>query len=132
MVFSPEIAKRMEKATKHDWPKSGSIEGLTEDIISTHDLIRAFANYFHDMINASIQDKGEKCTEKTAVFYFSLDMRWMTPRQAQKLLDIAIERGIVSIDDNGLVVCMFDFLEVYEQGFMLQFNADNTITGKVI
>ena len=56
-------------------------------------------------------------TEKEFVFAASLDLRWFTPKEAQKLLDIALE-GQLLIIDGGKLSPNFDHLAtVTPQGF---------------
>ena len=47
-------------------------------------------------------------TEKELVFSASMDFRWFTPKEAQKLLELGIRRGLLTKTD-GLVKPNFDY-----------------------
>jgi len=47
-------------------------------------------------------------TEKELVFSASMDFRWFTPKEAQKLLELGIKRGLLTKTD-GLVKPNFDY-----------------------
>lgn len=56
--------------------------------------------------------KGKEfLTEKEFVFSASMDMRWFSPKEAQKMLDAGIEGGLLK-KTNGNVLPTFDFHEV--------------------
>jgi hypothetical protein len=42
---------------------------------------------------------GSQMTEKEFVFSASMDLRWFPPKDSQKLLDVALSRGVVTLDD---------------------------------
>lgn len=42
---------------------------------------------------------GSQMTEKEFVFSASMDLRWFPPKDSQKLLDVALARGVVTLDD---------------------------------
>jgi hypothetical protein len=42
---------------------------------------------------------GTQMTEKEFVFSASMDLRWFPPKDSQKLLDVALSRGVVTLDD---------------------------------
>ena len=48
-------------------------------------------------------------TEKDFVFAVSLDFRWLTPKEAQKLLDLGLESELLSMEE-GMVKPAFDHL----------------------
>lgn len=50
-------------------------------------------------------------TEKEFVFSASMDMRWFSPKDAQRLLDLSREAGLVSLEGGDLVPT-FDVREV--------------------
>ena len=56
--------------------------------------------------------KGKEfLTEKEFVFSASMDMRWFSPKEAQKMLDAGIEGGLLK-KTNGNVLPTFDFHDV--------------------
>ncbi len=50
-------------------------------------------------------------TEKEFVFSASMDMRWFSPKDAQRLLDLSREAGLVTLEGGNLVPA-FDLKEV--------------------
>ncbi|MCK5292127.1 MAG: DUF2240 family protein [Thermoplasmata archaeon] len=42
---------------------------------------------------------GSQMTEKEFVFSASMDLRWLPPKDSQKLLDVALSRGVVTLED---------------------------------
>ena len=55
------------------------------------------------------QKKGKgSLTEKEFVFAASLDLRWFTPKEAQKFLDIGIESELLALDKDR-VKATFDY-----------------------
>jgi hypothetical protein len=42
---------------------------------------------------------GSQMTEKEFVFSASMDLRWFPPKDSQKLLDVALSRGVVTLED---------------------------------
>ncbi len=42
---------------------------------------------------------GSQMTEKEFVFSASMDLRWFPPKDSQKLLDVALSRGAVTLED---------------------------------
>ena len=55
------------------------------------------------------QKKGKgSLTEKEFVFAASLDLRWFTPKEAQKFLDIGIESELLALDGDK-VKATFDY-----------------------
>ncbi len=47
--------------------------------------------------------KGKEClTEKEFVFSASMDLRWFPPKDAQRLLDLSLRRGLVSLAEGKL------------------------------
>ncbi len=68
------------------------------------DLKRAIALLF--------KRKGkEKLTEKEFVFSASMDLRWFSPKEAQRLLDLSREAGLLS-STRGELALTFDLKEV--------------------
>ncbi len=58
------------------------------------------------------QKKGKSAlTEKEFVFAASLDLRWFTPKEAQKFLDISMESELLALDDDK-VKPTFDYKSV--------------------
>jgi hypothetical protein len=56
--------------------------------------------------------KGKEfLTEKEFVFSASMDMRWFSPKEAQKMLDAGIEGGLLK-KTNGNLLPTFDFHDV--------------------
>lgn len=56
--------------------------------------------------------KGKsRMPEKDFVFAVSLDFKWFTPKEAQRLLDICLDAGILALDD-GMVVPKFDYKNI--------------------
>lgn len=53
----------------------------------------------------------EALTEKEFVFSASMDMRWFSPKEAQRLLDLSREAGLVSLE-GGQLVPTFDVRNV--------------------
>jgi hypothetical protein len=52
--------------------------------------------------------KGKsRMPEKDFVFAISLDFKWLTPKEAQRLLEMCLEAGVLALED-GMVVPMFD------------------------
>lgn len=45
----------------------------------------------------------ERLTEKEFVLSASMDLRWFPPREAQRLLDVALQRGLLSLDEGGVL-----------------------------
>ncbi|MFO7618354.1 MAG: DUF2240 family protein [Thermoplasmata archaeon] len=66
------------------------------------DLEVAIAQVFRKKGKASM-------SEKDFVFAVSLDFRWLTPKEAQKLLDLGMESELLGMKD-GLVKPTFDYL----------------------
>ena len=62
---------------------------------------------------AQVFRKKGKATmsEKDFVFAVSLDFRWFTPKEAQKLLDIALESELLTLED-GKLKPAFDHLGI--------------------
>jgi hypothetical protein len=54
---------------------------------------------------------GSQMTEKEFVFSASMDLRWFPPKDSQKLLEVAIARGMVNLTD-GEVSPGFDISTV--------------------
>jgi len=50
-------------------------------------------------------------TEKELVFSASMDYRWFTPKEAQRLLELGIKRGLLTKTD-GLVKPNFDYKRI--------------------
>jgi hypothetical protein len=50
-------------------------------------------------------------TEKELVFSASMDYRWFTPKEAQRLLELGIKRGLLTNTD-GLVKPNFDYKRI--------------------
>lgn len=50
-------------------------------------------------------------TEKEFVFSASMDLRWFPPKDSQKLLDVAVSRGVVALKD-GEISPSFDISSV--------------------
>ncbi|MCK5309449.1 MAG: DUF2240 family protein, partial [Thermoplasmata archaeon] len=50
-------------------------------------------------------------TEKEFVFAASLDLRWFTPKEAQKFLDIGMESELLALDGDS-VKATFDYKSV--------------------
>jgi len=50
-------------------------------------------------------------TEKEFVFAASLDLRWFTPKEAQKFLDISMDSELLALDDDK-VKPTFDYKSV--------------------
>lgn len=68
------------------------------------DLKRAIALLF--------RRKGQPTlTERDFVFSASMDLRWFPPKEAQRLLDVALKRGLLKLED-GRVRPTFDLDEV--------------------
>ncbi|MFQ5838029.1 MAG: DUF2240 family protein [Thermoplasmata archaeon] len=44
----------------------------------------------------------ESLTEKEFVFSASMDLRWFPPKEAQRLLDLGVKRGLLSLKDGRL------------------------------
>ncbi|MEE9223214.1 MAG: DUF2240 family protein [Thermoplasmata archaeon] len=64
------------------------------------DLKRAIALLFK-------RKGGSQMTEKEFVFSASMDLRWFPPKDSQKLLDVALSRGVVTLED-GQVSLAFE------------------------
>ncbi len=63
-------------------------------------------------ISLLFKRKGSsQMTEKEFVFSASMDLRWFPPRDSQKLLDVAIARGAVTLKD-GQITPSFDVASV--------------------
>lgn len=54
---------------------------------------------------------SSQMTEKEFVFSASMDLRWFPPKDSQKLLEVAIARGAVSLKD-GQISPVFDITAV--------------------
>lgn len=45
----------------------------------------------------------ERLTEKEFVLSASMDLRWFPPREAQRLLDLGLKHGLLTLDDDGVL-----------------------------
>jgi hypothetical protein len=54
---------------------------------------------------------GSQMTEKEFVFSASMDLRWFPPKDSQKLLDVALTRGLITLED-GQISPSFDISSV--------------------
>lgn len=54
---------------------------------------------------------SKKLSKKDFIFFISMELHWLSPKDAERLLDIALEKELLSLED-GKLKLNFDFGEI--------------------
>jgi hypothetical protein len=51
---------------------------------------------------------SKRLSEKDFIFFISMELRWFSPKDAKRLLDIALENELLSLEDGKVKPKYFD------------------------